>query len=134
MTGGGGGCCRDGAAKLVHGGFTAVHLTADGGFVISAGRAVQIAAFGALANDEELNRYRKNAIIREGGVLPNIHAVLLPKKSEEPAPLSETETFDQVFVEMIKKSKHNYLVDPRDGLHKCIESERTYSAGFRSRI
>ena len=29
----GGGCCRDGAAKLVHGGFTAVHLTADGGFV-----------------------------------------------------------------------------------------------------
>ena len=33
MTGGGGGCCRDGAAKLVNGGFTAVHLTADGGFV-----------------------------------------------------------------------------------------------------
>ena len=80
--------------------------------------------FLALANDEELNRFRKNAIIREGGVLPNIHAVLLPKKSEEPAPLSETETFDQVFVEMIKKSKHNYLVDPRDGFHKCIESEK----------
>ena len=73
----------------------------------------------ALFNDEELYRFCKNAIIREGGVVPNIHSVLLPKKSEEAPPLSET--FDQVFLEMIKKSKHNFLVDPRDGLHKCIE-------------
>ena len=78
--------------------------------------------FLALSNDEELDRFCKNAIIREGGVIPHIHSVLLPKKSEEPGPLSET--FDQVFVEMIKKSKHNYLVDPRDGLHKCIEPEK----------
>ena len=76
----------------------------------------------ALFNDEELYRFCKNAIIREGGVLPNIHPVLVPKRgvgSKKALPLSET--FDQVFLEMIKKSKHNYLVDPRDGLHKCIE-------------
>ena len=76
----------------------------------------------ALFNDEELDRFCKNAIIREGGVLPNIHPVLVPKRgvgSKKALPLSET--FDQVFLEMIKKSKHNYLVDPRDGLHKCIE-------------
>jgi len=81
----------------------------------------------ALRGDEELDRFSKSVIIREGGLIPHIHKALLPKKSEAPAPLSET--FDQVFVEMIKKSKHNYLVDPRDGLHKCIESE-TYLLGL----
>ena len=36
----------------------------------------------AIRNDEELNRLMANTTIAAGGVLPNIHAVLLPKKSK----------------------------------------------------
>jgi histone H2A len=32
-------------------------------------------------NDEELNKLLGHVTIASGGVLPNIHAVLLPKKS-----------------------------------------------------
>mmetsp|Transcript_5555 Transcript_5555/g.11683 ORF Transcript_5555/g.11683 Transcript_5555/m.11683 type:complete len:92 (-) Transcript_5555:1579-1854(-) len=35
----------------------------------------------AVKNDEELNKLLGNVTIAAGGVLPNIHAVLLPKKS-----------------------------------------------------
>ena len=35
----------------------------------------------AVRNDEELNKLLGNVTIASGGVLPNIHAVLLPKKS-----------------------------------------------------
>ena len=35
----------------------------------------------AIRNDEELNRLLANVTISQGGVLPNIQAVLLPKKS-----------------------------------------------------
>jgi histone H2A len=35
----------------------------------------------AVKNDEELNKLLGGVIISSGGVLPNIHAVLLPKKS-----------------------------------------------------
>ncbi|XP_075248700.1 late histone H2A.1-like [Convolutriloba macropyga] len=35
----------------------------------------------AVRNDEELNRLLKDVTIAQGGVLPNIHSVLLPKKS-----------------------------------------------------
>merc|ERR1712008_422032 len=34
----------------------------------------------AIKNDEELNKLLGNVTIASGGVLPNIHAVLLPKK------------------------------------------------------
>ena len=34
----------------------------------------------AIRNDEELNKLLSSAVIASGGVLPNIHAVLLPKK------------------------------------------------------
>jgi len=34
----------------------------------------------AVRNDEELNKLLQNVTIASGGVLPNIHAVLLPKK------------------------------------------------------
>ena len=37
----------------------------------------------AVKNDEELNKYLGRATIASGGVLPNIHAVLLPKKSSK---------------------------------------------------
>jgi histone H2A len=35
----------------------------------------------AIRNDEELNKLFGRAIIAQGGVLPNIHESLLPKKS-----------------------------------------------------
>merc|ERR1712187_560091 len=37
----------------------------------------------AIRNDEELNRYMQNVTISGGGVLPNIHSVLLPKKTQD---------------------------------------------------
>merc|ERR1719464_2019706 len=40
----------------------------------------------AIRNDEELNKFMSNVTITGGGVLPNIHSVLLPKK---PAPGKE---------------------------------------------
>mmetsp|Transcript_54510 Transcript_54510/g.74506 ORF Transcript_54510/g.74506 Transcript_54510/m.74506 type:complete len:160 (-) Transcript_54510:452-931(-) len=36
----------------------------------------------AVRNDEELSKLLKNTTIASGGVLPNIHAVLLPKKQK----------------------------------------------------
>lgn len=39
----------------------------------------------AIRNDEELNKLLSGVTIAQGGVLPNIQAVLLPKKSETAA-------------------------------------------------
>ena len=39
----------------------------------------------AVRNDEELNKLLGGVTIASGGVLPNIHAVLLPKKSKSAA-------------------------------------------------
>ncbi|KAK2720814.1 hypothetical protein QYM36_004627 [Artemia franciscana] len=39
----------------------------------------------AIRNDEELNELLSGVTIAQGGVLPNIQAVLLPKKTEKPA-------------------------------------------------
>ena len=39
----------------------------------------------AVKNDEELNKYLGRATIASGGVLPNIHAVLLKKKGDKGA-------------------------------------------------
>ena len=39
----------------------------------------------AVRNDEELNKLLGGVTIASGGVLPNIHAVLLPKKSKKSA-------------------------------------------------
>ena len=36
----------------------------------------------AVRNDEELNKLFGSVTIAQGGVLPNIHSVLLPKKKE----------------------------------------------------
>ncbi|XP_076452686.1 histone H2A-like, partial [Babylonia areolata] len=40
----------------------------------------------AIRNDEELNKLLSGVTIAQGGVLPNIQAVLLPKKSQTKAP------------------------------------------------
>ena len=37
----------------------------------------------AIRNDEELNKLLSGVTIAQGGVLPNIQAVLLPKKSQK---------------------------------------------------
>ena len=42
----------------------------------------------AIRNDEELNRLLSGVTIAQGGVLPNIQALLLPKKTDEAAPSS----------------------------------------------
>ena len=39
----------------------------------------------AIRNDEELNKLLAGVTIAQGGILPNIQSVLLPKKSEEAA-------------------------------------------------
>ena len=36
----------------------------------------------AVRNDEELNKFLGQVTVAQGGVLPNIHAVLLPKKKK----------------------------------------------------
>ncbi|KAK2867569.1 hypothetical protein Q8A67_025686 [Cirrhinus molitorella] len=43
----------------------------------------------AVRNDEELNKLLGGVTIAQGGVLPNIQAVLLPKKTEKPAKTKE---------------------------------------------
>ena len=42
----------------------------------------------AVRDDEELNRLLSGVTIAQGGVLPNIQALLLPKKTDEAAPSS----------------------------------------------
>ncbi|KAK2703593.1 hypothetical protein QYM36_017994 [Artemia franciscana] len=39
----------------------------------------------AIRNDEELNKLLFGLTVAQGGVLPNIQAVLLPMKTEKPA-------------------------------------------------
>jgi histone H2A len=39
----------------------------------------------AICSDEELNKLLGGVTVASGGVLPNIHAVLLPKKSKKSA-------------------------------------------------
>ncbi len=38
----------------------------------------------AIRNDEELNKLLSGVTIAQGGVLPNIQSILLPKKTDEP--------------------------------------------------
>jgi histone H2A len=53
----------------------------------------------AVRNDEELNKLLGDVTIASGGVLPNIHAVLMPKKGagekEEKAPKAKKEKADK---------------------------------------
>ena len=43
----------------------------------------------AVRNDEELNKLFGSVTIAQGGVLPNIHAVLVPKSKEAKAPAAK---------------------------------------------
>ena len=42
----------------------------------------------AIRNDEELNKLLSGVTIAQGGVLPNIQAILLPKKTADGGPAS----------------------------------------------
>ena len=44
----------------------------------------------AIRNDEELNKLLAGVTIAQGGVMPNIQAVLLPKKSSSKKPSSQS--------------------------------------------
>jgi histone H2A len=46
----------------------------------------------AIRNDEELNKLLSGVTIAQGGVLPNIQAILLPKKTAEGAASTPRET------------------------------------------
>merc|ERR1712226_810602 len=45
----------------------------------------------AIRNDEELNKLLAGVTISQGGVLPNIHNVLLPKKSQAEGRMTKSE-------------------------------------------
>jgi len=47
----------------------------------------------AVKNDEELNKLLGNVTIAAGGVLPNIHAVLLPKKAATSKSMSASQDY-----------------------------------------
>jgi histone H2A len=47
----------------------------------------------AVKNDEELNKLLGGVTIAAGGVLPNIHAVLLPKKSSSGNKMSASQDY-----------------------------------------
>jgi histone H2A len=47
----------------------------------------------AIRNDEELNKLMAGVTIAQGGVLPNIHAVLLPKKTGKGGKSSQSQEF-----------------------------------------
>jgi histone H2A len=42
-------------------------------------------------NDEELNKLFGNVTIAQGGVIPNIHSVLIPKHAQGSAPAAAAE-------------------------------------------
>ena len=80
----------------------------------------------ACANDEELNSLARGAVFRDGGVLPNIHAQLLPRSG---AAESLTPSFDETFKEMLaggpggaRAAPGRALIDPRDGRHYRLPS------------
>ena len=47
----------------------------------------------AIRNDEELNKLLGNVTIAQGGVRPNIHAVLLPTKSKKASEAGQSQEF-----------------------------------------
>ena len=49
----------------------------------------------AIRNDEELNQLLAGVTIAQGGVLPNIHSVLLPKKSSRKSSASAKSSEDE---------------------------------------
>ncbi|KAG2461301.1 H2A protein, partial [Polypterus senegalus] len=62
----------------------------------------------AVRNDEELNKLLGGVTIAQGGVLPNIQAVLLPKKTEKAVKSNVMNNLEQ---EDWVNSKKSFLID-----------------------
>ncbi|KAF4523456.1 hypothetical protein B566_EDAN008865 [Ephemera danica] len=56
-----------------------------------------LAAELAIRNDEELNKLLSGVTIAQGGVLPNIQAVLLPKKTQSTTPAKGSKSQSQEY-------------------------------------
>ncbi|XP_062713919.1 uncharacterized protein LOC115257832 [Aedes albopictus] len=56
----------------------------------------------AIRNDEELNKLLSGVTIAQGGVLPNIQAVLLPKKTEKKTTFSSGELLLHLAAEVLE--------------------------------
>jgi len=69
-------------------------------------------------NDDELNSLFKDVIIAQGGVLPNIHAVLLPKSKSNKSDNDEEKTEAKVKSE--KKAKGSVVAKGSVGRKKKI--------------
>ena len=69
----------------------------------------------AVRNDEELNKLLGGVTIASGGVLPNIHAVLLPKKKagEETKPVAAKSTKKPAKKTTAKKSPAKTPASPK---------------------
>ncbi|KAM3909888.1 uncharacterized protein RB166_019089 [Leptodactylus fuscus] len=66
----------------------------------------------AVRNDEELNKLLGGVTIAQGGVLPNIQAVLLPKKTESSKP-SKSKSTDIIFSHSrVGKDRRATMPDP----------------------
>ncbi|XP_026329016.1 histone H2A-like [Hyposmocoma kahamanoa] len=51
----------------------------------------------AIRNDDELDRMLQGVIIKQGGVLPNINPILVPKKTGRPKNTTNTNTSSQEY-------------------------------------
>ena len=69
----------------------------------------------AIRNDEELNKLLSGVTIAQGGVLPNIQAVLLPKKSEKKAWIIMTGSLFSPYSGFLTIEKRSF-----SGPHDCI--------------
>ena len=86
----------------------------------------------AIANDEELNKMMRRCVIRESGVLPGIHAALLPKYEETKEEEEEEEEFREFMSVMVAKARKTaaavncpcaVFIDPCTGLHLAVDEE-----------
>jgi histone H4 len=86
----------------------------------------------AICCDEELNSMFKSCVIREGGVLPDIHSVICTRMWSDQTSDSNDESspFEKLMIAKAKEAataaNHNcaVFVDPRTGLHMMVVAEK----------
>ena len=72
----------------------------------------------AIRNDEELNKLLAGVTIAQGGVLPNIQASLLPKKSAEKGGAKKTQSQEYWIVGRITIDGKNNIIRGKITLNK----------------
>ncbi|CAE1245389.1 H2A [Acanthosepion pharaonis] len=80
----------------------------------------------AIRNDEELNKLLSGVTIAQGGVLPNIQAVLLPKKTQKAANVGDGIT-DNILKENLKDTTCLLVDETRDTLDTTSASQTANS-------